>query len=114
MSARVEELTQAQQAFAQGDAARARRLAEVILAAHAGSIQALALLANAANALHEFDAAADALDRLRVLQTDNRTLRGAHAMALNNAGSLRYNEGDLAGAAALYRRAIEVDPDLAL
>jgi CRISPR-associated protein Csy1 len=114
MSARVDGLTQAQQAFAQGDAARARRLAEAILAAHAGSIQALALLANAANALHEFDAAADALDRLCALQPDNRTLRGAYAMALNNSGSLRYRAGDLGGAVALYRRAIEVDPDLAL
>jgi CRISPR-associated protein Csy1 len=114
MSAPGSALAQAQQAFAQGDYARARHLAEAILATEPRSAQALALLANAANALKDFDAAASALERLRAVQPDNRALRGAHAMALNNAGSLRYRDNDLAGAAALYRRALEVDPDLVL
>src|SRR5215831_6728663 len=114
MSAPGNTLAQAQQAFAQGDAAHARRLAETILATEPRSPHALALLANAANAQKDFDAAASALKRLRAVQPDNRALRGAHAMALNNAGSLRYRDNDLAGAAEQYRRALEIDPDFAL
>jgi CRISPR-associated protein Csy1 len=114
MSAPGNALAQAQQAFTQGDAARARHLAEAILATEPRAAHALALLANAANALKDFDAAASALERLRAVQPDNRALRGAHAMALNNAGSLRYRDNDLAGAVVLYRRALEVDPDFAL
>jgi CRISPR-associated protein Csy1 len=114
MSAVGDPLTQAQQAFARGDFVRARDLAQQVLAANAQSPQALALLANAANALKFFDAAADALERLRAVQPDNPTLRGAHAMALNNAGALRYRNGDLAGAAARYRRALDIDADFVL
>ena len=107
-------LTQAQRAFARGDFVRARALAQQVLAANEQSPQALALLTNAANALQLFDVAADALGRLRAVQADNMALRDAHAMALNNAGGIRYWGGDLAGASVLYRRALDIDADFVL
>ena len=111
MSMASDALDQARRAFEQGDMARARAFAESALRGDPASARAVALLANSANALKDFPAAAAALERLRAMQPGDRALQAAHALALNNSGSVRFRDGDLDGAATMYRRALEIDPD---
>jgi len=79
------------------------RAAESLRPYHAGTVEQIGA---ALAALGRYDEAVAELERALAMRPDAGVAGSAH----NNLGAIRARQGDLAGAAACYRRAAELDP----
>lgn len=104
----------ARQAFAAGDYAKAQQLAAEHLLRVPTSLDAQSMLANASNALGDYERAITAIEALHAARPQDIAIRKALATSCNNRGSQFYHAGDLDRAAGFYERAVRLDETFAL